>query len=205
MCIFPFGAQVLPSASTSCLYTLPSIGCSITPRGQLRQDMHFHAVVLADHSESMCAGLSSFSQHTLVQLPGNCSTVVFLDTSAESLDSQTAHTPKHENRCWPRARLQKCSGSSIKRYFILSLRFCSARAARLGHIPSGKLAAANASVMRAAARSFIRGTAADPSSGWGAARGHVAAVLCFDEVQVGLMLSSRLLTSALIIPAVSLG
>jgi hypothetical protein len=64
------------------------------------------------------------------------------------------------------------------------------RAARLGHIPSGKLGAANASVMKAAARSFIRGSGADPSSGWGAAKGHVAALLCFDEVQVGLNLNA---------------
>jgi hypothetical protein len=38
--------------------------------------------------------------------------------------------------------------------------------------------------MRAAARSFIRGSSDDVTSGWGAHRGHVAALLCFDEMQV---------------------
>lgn len=58
------------------------------------------------------------------------------------------------------------------------------RASRAGHVPDSRLAAANASVMRAAARSFIRGSSDDVTSGWGAHRGHVAALLCFDEMQV---------------------
>jgi hypothetical protein len=53
-------------------------------------------------------------------------------------------------------------------------------------VPRARLAAANAPVMRAAARSFIRAAGADPASGWGHGRGHAAALLCFDELQARL-------------------
>ncbi|KAI8469123.1 MAG: AFG1-like ATPase-domain-containing protein [Monoraphidium minutum] len=57
------------------------------------------------------------------------------------------------------------------------------REARAGRATRARLAAANAAVMRAAARSFIRAAGADPRSGWEHGRGHAAALLCFDELQ----------------------
>lgn len=68
------------------------------------------------------------------------------------------------------------------------------RASRAGHVPAARLAAANASVLSAAARSFIRAAGPDPHTGWekgssssssGRAGGErMAALLCFDEMQV---------------------
>lgn len=57
---------------------------------------------------------------------------------------------------------------------------------RLGRVTSDVLAKSNADIMKAAARSFMQATAgSDPTSGWdGAVRGHVGALLCFDEMQV---------------------
>lgn len=66
------------------------------------------------------------------------------------------------------------------------------RATRAGRVPVARLAAANAAVMSAAARSFIRATAPDPNSGWekgvsssSSGGERLAALLCFDEMQVG--------------------
>lgn len=59
------------------------------------------------------------------------------------------------------------------------------REARAGRAPRERLAAANAAVMRAAARSFIRAAGGGPAGGWEHGRGHAAALLCFDELQVG--------------------
>jgi hypothetical protein len=58
------------------------------------------------------------------------------------------------------------------------------REARAGRAPRARLAAANAAVMRAAARSLMRAEGGDPASGWQHGRGHAAALLCFDELQV---------------------
>ncbi len=59
------------------------------------------------------------------------------------------------------------------------------RETRAGRVPRARLAAANAAIMRAAARSFIRAVGPDPATGWDHGRGHVSALLCFDELQVG--------------------
>ncbi|GBF94229.1 hypothetical protein Rsub_06499 [Raphidocelis subcapitata] len=56
------------------------------------------------------------------------------------------------------------------------------RETRAGRVPRERLAAANAAVMRTAARSLIRSAGPDPHSGWDHGRGHAAALLCFDEV-----------------------
>jgi hypothetical protein len=70
--------------------------------------------------------------------------------------------------------------------------FC--REARAGKVPEARLAAANAAVMSEAARSFIRADSADPHAGWAgsssSSKERMAALLCFDEMQVSYKLHS---------------
>jgi hypothetical protein len=69
---------------------------------------------------------------------------------------------------------------------------CCCREARAGKVPEARLAAANAAVMSDAARSFIRADSADPHAGWAGSSSsneRMAALLCFDEMQVGDMLT----------------
>ncbi|WIA43503.1 hypothetical protein OEZ86_009965 [Tetradesmus obliquus] len=77
------------------------------------------------------------------------------------------------------------------------------REARAGRVPEARLAAANAAVMSAAARSFIRADSPDPHAGWAgssssnSSSGRMAALLCFDEMQVGDVFSAAALKALL--------
>ncbi|KAF8066413.1 AFG1L [Scenedesmus sp. PABB004] len=61
------------------------------------------------------------------------------------------------------------------------------RESRAGRVPAARLAAANAGVMSAAARALMRAGGPDPATGWAPGDGggeRLAALLCFDEMQV---------------------